>query len=271
MHIEPSGKILVKGSMKLNIVKDTVLKSRAVASSELASEEKTSVKSGVYYVVKSWLKIDGHIKAEIDGKTMFVYGEHCEVIGDDGVKLFGVFKVGEKLPKKVNLKVPFLSQLDNKYRPQGTCNITSVAMCLEYYGLSKQRARQCEQLEDDLYLTVENNGWDRHVHEHLVKLLNLYGVTDNFSCDTPWSDIKRFLANGNPVIYSGQFTRSGHIIVIRGYDDDKKSWIVNDPNGEWFSNGYVHGDGKEKYYSYSLLKNVSYSGDDAGWAHLLSR
>lgn len=36
---------------------------------------------------------------------------------------------------KKDLKVPYFSQLDNKYVPGGTCNVTSVAMCLAYRGI----------------------------------------------------------------------------------------------------------------------------------------
>lgn len=36
---------------------------------------------------------------------------------------------------RINLEVPYLTQLDNLYEPLGTCNTTSVAMIMKYYGI----------------------------------------------------------------------------------------------------------------------------------------
>ena len=57
------------------------------------------------------------------------------------------------LPIEVNLPVPYLSQLDHKYRPSGTCNVTSVAMCLMYFGIKPETKEP--QLEDELFLHME--------------------------------------------------------------------------------------------------------------------
>ena len=170
------------------------------------------------------------------------------------------------LPDRVNLKVPHLSQRDNEFHPHGTCNITSVAMCLQYFGIN---ATKKPQLEDELFLKLKKYGWRRHYHSDLSKLFHLYGVKNTFYAECPWARIKEHLAKGNPVIYSGRFTSFGHIIVIRGYDH--KGWWVNDPWGEYFSSGYVNKSGANLHYSYGLLERLSYSGKDHTWAHLPSK
>lgn len=160
------------------------------------------------------------------------------------------------------LNVPYLSQRDNQYSPKNTCNITCVAMCLAYFGI-KPVSRP--QLEDELFLKVQANGWDRYTHADLVKLFSLYGVIDAFTTEAKWAKIKTHLDSNNPVIISGEFTRSGHIIVLRGYDET--GFFVNDPWGEWFTDGYRANSGENLHYSNDLLYRVSYGGSNTCWAH----
>lgn len=162
----------------------------------------------------------------------------------------------------INLAVPYYSQRNNEFRPSGTCNITSVAMCLAFYGI---KAKEKPQLEDELFLKVQNNGWERHTHDDLAKLFRLYGIEDRFTTEAPWNNVKSHLDGGNPVIISGQFTQSGHIIVLRGYDE--KGFFVNDPWGEWFADGYKNQSGENLHYSYNLCNRVSYGGSKTTWAH----
>ena len=60
------------------------------------------------------------------------------------------------LPIEVNLPVPYLSQLDNRYRPSGTCNVTSVAMCLMYFNIKPETKEP--QLEDELFFAYGAKG-----------------------------------------------------------------------------------------------------------------
>jgi GH24 family phage-related lysozyme (muramidase) len=162
----------------------------------------------------------------------------------------------------VNLNIPYRSQRDNEFNPSNTCNITCVAMCLEFYGIKPTMKRQ---MEDELFLKVKERGWDRYVHNDLDKLFDIYGIQNKFKVDATWEEIKAHLASGNPVIISGEFTPSGHIIVLRGYDE--KGFFVNDPWGEWFASGYQNKSGANLHYSYSLCNRVSYGGSKTCWAH----
>lgn len=136
-----------------------------------------------------------------------------------------------------NLGVPYLSQLDNQKNPYGSCNVTSVAMCLRF--LFPDRNFGCppgQQLEDHLQNLLESKGRSRHDPYDLQWLIRYFNIPDDFQPDARWSDAKKHLDSGRPVIAHGYFTDSGHIIVIRGYE--LNYWLVNDPYGEWFSAGY---------------------------------
>lgn len=135
-------------------------------------------------------------------------------------------------------------------------------MCLSYFGIAPKFK---PQLEDELFLKVQQRGWNRYLHADLDKLFRLYNIENEFTTEAPWSRIKSHIDNGNPVIMSGKFTPSGHIIVLRGYDD--KGFFVNDPWGEWFSTGYQNKSGENLHYSYNLLNRVSYGGAKTSWAH----
>jgi Peptidase_C39 like family len=171
-----------------------------------------------------------------------------------------------------SLEVPYYSQLDNRNIPYGTCNVTSVAMCMGYYGTVGTGQGQ---LEDQIFDWMHFHDLDRHSPIDLVEAFTWKGIEDTFRADSRWEDVRRWISNGNPVIAHGYFTRSGHILVIRGYDDfaygGEGAWIVNDPYGEWHRSGYdtsVSGEGLR--YSYGMMAELC--GDDGDlWIHFLSK
>ncbi|AKG19962.1 C39 family peptidase [Calothrix sp. 336/3] len=256
--------------MKLITTSNTIFKQSVLAISELAENEKIDIAAKTEFEVIAYLEMGDHLKFTL--KTGFLTGRntwvadinHIELIDDDGLKIIGEYKLGDKLPAKVNLPVPYFSQLNNQFQPTKTCNVTCVAMCLYYFGIRpKNRDRQ---LEDELFQFVESKGWDKYVHEHLRKLFIEYGVFNVFKTEATWEEVKVHLANKKPVIISGQFTRSGHIIVLRGYDET--GFWVNDPYGEFFHSGYrTDLTGENLHYSYKLVSSKSYSGSEKTWAH----
>lgn len=175
---------------------------------------------------------------------------------------------------RVDLTIPYLTQLDNRYEPLGTCNTTSVAMVMKHYGIQGDGSEV--QLEDQLTKLCWSNGWDRHNPNDMVKLFETKSLKDRFTIHASWDEIRRWLEDGKPCIVHGYFTRSGHIVVLRGFDDaaynGRGAFLVNDPNGEWNEWGYDHGAGRGNgaLYSFSLMNRLC-SPDGQLWCHFCSK
>lgn len=168
-----------------------------------------------------------------------------------------------------NLPVPHLSQLNNENNPYGSCNVTCAAMCMGYFKHQLIDKATGQQLEDELYRACLHHGLDRHSPVDLATLIDSYGYHDDFQPDAKWGDVKKWLDSGKPCIVHGWFTRAGHIIVIRGYNE--KGWIVNDPYGEWWSTGYdTNASGEGVTYSYKMMRELcGFDGDL--WVHFVSK
>jgi hypothetical protein len=166
-------------------------------------------------------------------------------------------------------------------------------MVLQYFGWPPNEPGKT-QLEDTLYQYVQTNGLSRHDPEDLEKVFNSFasqlspkiGVTyqDEFITDGSRSVIKHQIDNGFPVIIHGYFTRSGHIIVIRGYDDEayggRGAFLVNDPWGEGNADApYTVGSTAANLpYSYQMMDRFCLTPNGVGgykpstmWIHLISR
>lgn len=170
-----------------------------------------------------------------------------------------------------NLKVPYLSQLDNSLNPFGSCNVTSVAMVLAYYGF---KGTGQGQFEDQLNRWLVARGLSRHSPQDLKRLIMEYTkgtfkpLDDDFRAYAKWEDAKKHLDAGHPLISHGYYTRSGHIIVIRGYDD--RGFFVNDPYGEYFKHGYdTSASGENLHYSYEMMNRVCVDPDGSNWLHFI--
>ena len=146
----------------------------------------------------------------------------------------------------VDLEVPFYPQYDNTYEPYTSCFATSVAMALGYYGVSPSGSLH---LEDELYQYLVSNGFDRFSWGSMGSLITTYGCTSTSNMSGTFADIMYALYNGQPVILGTYFTRSGHIILLKGYDQE--GVIAHDP---W---GYALGN-----YEYDL----THSGEDVRYS-----
>lgn len=180
------------------------------------------------------------------------------------------------LPPCVDIKVPYLSQLDNKNNPFGSCNVTSIAMVLRFFGIVGNGQGQ---LEDQLYNRIEALGWSRHSPQDLTALINRdygkQGIRSRFSSNATHRQLKEHLATGNPAIVHGYFTDFGHIIVVKGYDDraygGRGAYIVHDPYGEYFESGYRRDlPGNDLKYSYRLFDELV-APDGGMWTHFITK
>lgn len=165
------------------------------------------------------------------------------------------------------LAVPHRSQLDNVYHPTGTCNLTCAAMLLEYHGIKPKDPDR--QLEDELFEYVYDHKLSRHSPEDIAKTIRAHGCRDRFVWDATIGEVKEWIDKGFGVILHGMFTRSGHIIVGRGYNE--RGLVVNDPYGEYHRTGYdttVSGAGLT--YSYGLIADAcAYDGEF--WVHFVTK
>ena len=251
----------------LKVIKDTVFKGEPVDSSRISDPNLKVAIAAVQELPVHSYRYDAPSKhflvaflnTAFNGKnTWYVYADHVQLLKDD------------KSALAVKLDVPWFSQLDNSFEPLGTCNVTSVAMCLTYLGL---RPQSSQQLEDEFCLYCDNNGLDRHVPSDMARLISAYGYRDNFQNHATWDAVRQWLDAGNPAIVHGWFTEHGHIMTIIGYNDD--GWIVNDPNGKWLeARGQydTNASGAGRTYSYSAMETAC--GPDAGgelWVHFVSK
>jgi uncharacterized protein YvpB len=169
------------------------------------------------------------------------------------------------------LDIAYKSQTDNVNNPSGSCNVTSSAICLEYWGI---KGSGSGQLEDELYKWLESEGLSRHDPNHLKIAIEYYGCQDHFTTRATIPEIKKAIDGGTPVIVHGYFTTFGHIIVLIGYND--KGFICHDPWGEWTSSGYDRNNasnpikGKGILYTYGLIERTCLP-DGGCWAHFVTR
>ena len=242
----------------------TVFKKRPVSSSSLSSSEKVTLPTGRVYGVSSYAIDDGHIKTALTeeianfGNTGYLYPNH--ILMRRGSKAFN------PLPEEIELGVPYFSQRDNPRFYWATCNVTSIAMVFYYYGV---RSDWGVQLEDDLLQWILNKYGTGSQTDHSVlsALIRTYGFKHSFSTTRRWSEVKSELINRRPVVIAGDFTPTGHIVTLIGYD--RQGYIANDPWGDALT-GYANTEGRRLIYPYSYMDEVC--GPDGNvWAHFIAK
>jgi uncharacterized protein YvpB len=249
----------------------TILKRQPIPSTQLPPEQKRPVSAGTQLAITSFQPENDHVRFSTpnDADDWFASKFHIQV-KQDGQQLFPPTP-----PKSIKLEVPYRSQMNNALNPTGACNVTSIAMCLLYFGIQPRQPDKFPQFEDELYDYTEQAGLNRHDAADLIKLVEAYGAKDTFSSTATISDVKEWLSQRKPVILQGYFTRFGHIVVAVGYDD--RGFFVHDPYGEWHSWGYDRNDpngnntkGKYQNYSYALIESACMP-DGNLWAHFISK
>lgn len=251
----------------LKVIKDTVFKKLPLQSKDLADSLKIDVKSGTKFELLAFSKEREHYKVTLKDTTLkgfntfFVFREHIEIVEDSKII------VSDNIKNQVLLRVPYLRQLENFNNPTGTCNVTCAAMCLSFYGVKPQNPKN--RLPDEVYNQCIYNGWDIHDPLGIKKVIEFYGLKDEFTYYSTITNLKIALTKGYPCIIHGYFTTSGHIIVLTGYNS--QGFIVNDPYGEYYSEGYdTSRSGKNLTYSYGLIKKTC-NYDGQLWGHIIKR
>ncbi|OGH91178.1 MAG: hypothetical protein A2534_04335 [Candidatus Magasanikbacteria bacterium RIFOXYD2_FULL_39_9] len=156
--------------------------------------------------------------------------------------------------EKINLSVPYVPEAPDgrMVKPwNNSCEEASTAMLDEYYfgnrdkGVTKTKAKKSILY----YINIENKlfGYNGNTNAaEMTKVINEYSkyFEAKIKTNPTLEDIKNELRAGRPVIpllYGKNlnnprilFSRSGsyyHVFVIKGFDDAKKEFIVND-NGD---------------------------------------
>ncbi len=251
----------------LKTTKSTVFKLKPIASSQLTKSEKFSIPGEKEFEVLAYDQIRGHLRVALRHETfggrsmVYVWGEHANIY-EDGTLVFPKF-----LPSSSRLNVPYKSQLDNWYNPTGACNVTSIAMCLDYFDTP--RRINSGEFEDELYRYALDQGYSRHSPYDLAQIVKDYGCKDVFTETALIENVQEWVAAGKPAVIHGYFTSFGHIVVVVGYDE--YGFIVHDPYGEWFATGYrTDLSGAYLHYSYRLIRRVCIP-DGSFWVHFISK
>lgn len=266
---------------------NTRLKLRPIDSAQLGTNEWRDRAAGDKLGVISARKADQqHWEILLSGpltignkqhKSCFIFAPHWEGVG----AVYQAAKAKDRevsiarmdTPKsEVRLPVPYLSQTDNSENPSGSCNVTSFAMCLTYFGIPQRT--NAAQFEDELYRYMQAQGLSRHSPRDLRKMAIAYGLSVDFDSKATIERVKRHLSSGRPCVVHGYFTTFGHIVVFVGYDD--RGFLVHDPYGEWHSWGYERNSpskptlGEYQHYSYGLIERTCLTGGEF-WVHFVDR
>ena len=150
------------------------------------------------------------------------------------------------IPRKISLNVPFTSQAPKQdWREPwlNACEETSIIMADNFYKdekISSDQARQ--QILKVISIKEQKFGTSKDESmERVAEIINLANLSwsATVSINPLLNDIKKELAENHPVIapvdprmlknnpYDG--TLKYHVLIISGYDDDKKQFIVQDP------------------------------------------
>jgi len=180
-------------------------------------------------------------------------------------------KQPEIIPKFINLDIPFISQAPYAIWDKlhnHACEEAAIIMV--YYYLSGQDLNK-EIAEQEILNMVDwqIKNWGGHFDlsaEQIAWLFKDYLDYENVELvyNFKIEDIKKELIQGNPIIVpvAGQFlgnpyfTLPGpeyHILVIKGYDDEKSEWIVNDSGTRR---------GADFRYSYQVLEDSVHDFND---------
>lgn len=273
--------------MKIKLSSRTPIKSRAIPFIELKHEYciwlplnteldctiSKNLKDNHYELNFNKEKLTGLEKEIIDKlinrKNWYVYVDHVTV--QDPLNQYSLNSKVDKVnvdTSEIILDVPYCNQLDNEFNPNGSCNVSSMAMVLRYFGYPK--VKDGLQLEDYLYKYMEDTGLDRHSVDDIRYLIEKLGFNDEVRLDCSIDDLEEAIKEGKPCIIHTMATDSGHIMVVIGFNKEKKEFIVNDSNGCYPYSDYSSGE--RVRYSYDFINEIAnIDPGDSIWGHFISK
>jgi hypothetical protein len=115
--------------------------------------------------------------------------------------------------------------MSHEYQTWNNCAAVSTAMVLSYFGIQRTQAQ--------LGPLLRPNPGDKHVEPHqIVALLAQFGLRARVLEGGSAEIVKALVAAGFPVITPQWLDHKpdaiGHYRVVRGYDDDRGVFLVND-------------------------------------------
>ena len=181
------------------------------------------------------------------------------------------FLIGKSFLYAQTPNVPYFYQYNNNINPGGSCQNTSIAMLLKYYGASS--------------ITPDNigNTWGTTQAQSVsgfntvcnseAQSFGISAVCVSTSTGS-FSTINNLLAQGIPVVVHGYFTSYGHVMVILAFTGTE--YICNDPAGEW-SQQYQYGgysttnatEGFQVHYAAAAFLNAI-GPDNTVWFHYMN-
>jgi uncharacterized protein YvpB len=131
--------------------------------------------------------------------------------------------------------VPYFYQYNNSNNPGGSCQNTSMAMVLKYYGATAETPDTIS----NYYGTSQAQTVSglQSVFNSEAAYFGL-SVRDTGTTAGTVTRVRELLAQGRPVIVHGYFTSYGHVIVLLAFDGT--NYTAHDPAGKW-SQQYGYG------------------------------
>jgi hypothetical protein len=114
----------------------TILKQKPIQSIDLSDVEKHPIAAGQTFELHSYKPERDHVRVAFANEffngfnTWYVYAPHVEIVQD------GKAVLPKPRPKSIRLPIPYKSQRDNAENPEGSCNVTSLAMSWSIWVLN---------------------------------------------------------------------------------------------------------------------------------------
>lgn len=155
--------------------------------------------------------------------------------------------------------LPLKKTLENNYHIFQTfnnCGPAALSMALSYYNINKSQDELGKELRP--YQNPQGNNDDKSVTlEEMAEKAKEYGLTPYHRPNGSIELIKKFVASDIPVITRTRLKEQediGHYRVVKGYDDNTKELIQDDPyQGKNLRFGYEEFDNLWKKFSYEYL------------------